>query len=428
MRSRIGRVAGAIAVICGLVAALGATAPSALAARTFDSEITGVGNPSRNGGVIPSFSGPTRVGIEANDQVRITSRNNLYKYDPYPSQTLLLPQPDQSSAWDGFGQNELSIASDFATGQLFVSEWNSRIVYSFDHNDVPQPLWDTSHGTAGHGMFIAFDNSPTYSGGRLYQSLLSPENAIEAFDAARRPVDFPASAPYITDNSLTGTPEGPFGEVGYITVDSLGNIYVVDQQKGVVDEFDSSGTFVQAFTGFGAPGGFTVPESEHVPDAVAVDPTDGNVLIETENEFQFKEEVDEFDSSGNYLGQITADPHGPLGAASFPLFIERHGSGDLDLNSAGYLYLPSRREGEGSPVDIFTPNPPVPDVAYGPVLAPSPTGGALSASGQSERRRRSHLVPLRIRHLDVVRLGPASVRTGRRTSRPRPTSVRRSPG
>jgi hypothetical protein len=370
----IRRIIGISALLCATLVVLGASASSALAVRTYDSEITGVGNPSRTGGVIPSFAGPTRLAIMANDQVWITNSNNLYKYNAYPSQTYLGPPPDLSLLWNASGSNEFTLAVDDATGRLFVAE-ASRIVYSLDSNGVAQPSWDTSFGQAAAGMWMAIDNSATDSGGRLYLSLRTPENDVEAFDTFRHPVDFPASAPYIDGNSITGTPGGPFGAVGYIAVDSHGNIYVVDQGKAVVDEFDSSGTFIRTFDGAGAPGGFTLPESERVPNAVAIDPTNGNVLIETENEFQFTEAVNEFDSSGNYLSQI-----GPLGAASFPLFIERRGQGDLRVNSNGYLYLPSRQAGDVSQVDIFTPNPPVPDVSSKPVSAPTTTAGTLNAT------------------------------------------------
>ena len=50
-----------------------------------------------------------------------------------------------------------------------------------------------------------------------------------------------------------GRPAGPFGHAWNITVDCAGNIYVVDKGKHVVDEFHSSGEFVQEFTAPGLP-------------------------------------------------------------------------------------------------------------------------------------------------------------------------------
>ena len=91
---------------------------------------------------------------------------------------------------------------------------------------------------------------------------LSPENDVEVFDAARRPVDFPATASYITDNKLTGTPKGPFGERATYSVDSIGDLFVCRRGQNVVDEFDSSGIFLRAFP---APGG-EIPAGRPGPD------------------------------------------------------------------------------------------------------------------------------------------------------------------
>ncbi len=108
------------------------------------------------------------------------------------------------------------------------------------------------NGIAGQsGIHIAIDNSNTFSRGRVYLSLESPEDDVEILDAAQRPVDFPATASYIDGNLMTGTPSGSFGDVQNITVDSNGNIYVTDTANGVVDEFDSTGTFLRTLT---APG------------------------------------------------------------------------------------------------------------------------------------------------------------------------------
>jgi hypothetical protein len=372
-----------VATLAVLGAAFVVQVAPALGARTYETAITGVGNPARQGGVLSGFEASIRVALDENDQLRLINGNNLYKYDAFPSQTLLSPQPDLSAAWNGFGCNEFNLAVDNATGTLYVAEWSRRL-YSLDKDQVVQPTWDTSHENAGGGFFVAFDNSQTYSGGRLYLSLRTPENAVEAYDRGRRPVDFSASAPYIADNVLTGTPSGPFGEVGYVAVDGNGDIYVVDQGKAVVDQFDSSGTFVRTFDGTGSPGGFTGNPGEFLPDAVAVDPITGNVLIETENTNTFSETVKEFDSSGNYLSQISSDPDGGI-EASGPNRCGTRNQGDLRFSSDGYLYLPVRSSNPApgrleSKLDIFSTNPPVPAVEYQPVSSPTTTAGTLHAT------------------------------------------------
>ena len=306
----IRNVIGAVAVFSVTLAVLGASASFALAARSYDSEITGAGAPDRTGGTITSFQSASRIAIERNDQVRILNRNALYKYDAYPSQTLLGSPPDLTLGWPIFNILEFNLAADYATGQLFVAERFSRTLYTVNANNVAEQPWDTSPGVAseGFGLFVAVDNTNSYSGGRLYLSLVAPENVVAVYDNQRRPVDLPATASYIKGNRLTGTPAGPFGKVGYLAVDTEGNIYVVDQGHQVVYEFDSSGTYMRTFDGTGAPGEFS-------PSAVAVDPTNGNVLIEVENISSGRMAVDEFDSAGNFLNVITSDAHGLLEAS-----------------------------------------------------------------------------------------------------------------
>ncbi len=232
------RVVIGIAVLCVSFCMLALGASSALADRTFDSIIT-------------PFNGPTAVDFDANGNVWISDRgqlNNppgqagLYKYNPYPSRTLLA-EPNTYDPWQYYSSafSWLSInppmrfSSPSRTGAQLTSSPGTTGIFLRE--------WSSINGTAGQsGIHIAIDNSNTFSRGRVYLSLESPEDDVEILDAAQRPVDFPATASYIDGNLLTGTPSGSFGDVQNITVDSSGNIYVTDAAfNGVVDEFDSAG-------------------------------------------------------------------------------------------------------------------------------------------------------------------------------------------
>ena len=79
-------------------------------------------------------------------------------------------------------------------------------------------------------------------------------------DGAGAPAAFTGSASYISGAQLTGTPEGQFGELGGVTVDSAGNLYVLDRGQGdAVDEFNSAGVFVSRTSGLSTPSGFIGP-------------------------------------------------------------------------------------------------------------------------------------------------------------------------
>ena len=242
----------------------------------------------------------------------------VYKYAPFPSQTRCsVPNTYESFSYYIFW---LQPAVDNATGEVLIAQSNGRTLNFFvprdalarSANEAGQAetyCWTAmgSHQRGQHvlqlhpNMHVAFDNSGTFSKGRVYLALTSPENDIEVFDNEERPVAFPATANYITKYKLTGTPSGNFGEVGYVAVDSLGNIYVTDWGKQVVDEFDSSGTFLRSF-----PSPRAASALGPATGGVAIDPTNGNVLI-TEGGYNAETEeggVREFDAWGNYLGTV----------------------------------------------------------------------------------------------------------------------------
>ena len=102
------------------------------------------------------------------------------------------------------------------------------------------------HGFGGGYLYVAADNSGGPGNGRFYVSAAAyPADHIQAFEANRSEHEFSDhAAEYVSGNTITGTPGGPFAEPWNITVDSAGNIYVIDQGKHVVDEFHSSGEFV----------------------------------------------------------------------------------------------------------------------------------------------------------------------------------------
>jgi hypothetical protein len=342
-----------LVALCGALCALAGSAGSASAARSYN---TPVGE---------SFSQPNTVVFDANKDIWVSDsghfipnqssrgQNGLYQLDAFPSQHLL-EVPDTYPAFEFFILS-IQVAVDQSTGQVFASQANGRAVdiftptggkYVFTHawtgiNEVTNCCPGDVH--------IAIDNSNGFSRGRVYLSLTAPENDVEALDAGQRPVDFPATASYIKDNRLTGTPSGPFGQVEQVSVDSNGNLYVVDAGKSVVDEFDSTGTFLRTFPDPSASGGY--PGS----GGVGVDPTNGNVLITAFGG------ISEYDSSGNFIETVP----GSNGAQGVP-----------SVNPEGYLYTPNNN---GS-VGIFNPDTPFAKISYAPVSSPTTTSGTLNAT------------------------------------------------
>jgi hypothetical protein len=341
-----------LAAVLGAILVLAlAAAPAAASTRGFDSKITG-------------FSGAYSVALDGNgflwasDRGRLLEtpgQNGIYKYSPYPSSSLLLT-PNTYAVW-GYYILDLQLAIDDHTGEIFVAQSNGRTVDIFEEDGEFSHEWSSIGESKQCGfsctpdIHIAIDNTNTPSRGRVYLSLTSPENDVEVFDAGERPVDFPATASYIKNNRLTGTPSGRFGQVGFVTVDASGNIYVVDWENQEVDEFDSTGTYLRSFPDPGASQGYPGR------GGVGVDPTNGNVLIANGH-------ITEYDENRNLLGTITEDASGNIQDQPSPA-----------VNSNGYLYVPNN-----DIVDIFKPAAVVPKISYGAVGAPSPTAGTLTAT------------------------------------------------
>ncbi len=109
------------------------------------------------------------------------------------------------------------------------------------------------------------------------------------------------------ESSATAVVDGIAVDSGDATVASAGDIYVlIENSTAHVDEFTSEGCFVREFTQAMVP--------EKLPDGngvfgnyirgVAVDPTDGDVLIQ-DLDSSGNEVVDEFTESGELLGKVT---------------------------------------------------------------------------------------------------------------------------
>lgn len=335
-----------------LAAFLAAASPAAAAQRTYDSQITG-------------SNSPTAIAIDSADHVWISenpppsTHPQLSEYDAYPSQTPILRLP-------GYGGNPARMAVDDSEGLLYIG--NTVL-------DASTGAFSSSWQPLPDFFGLAVDNSGNASNEKVF---IAEGGGVYAFDPNHNAVDFKASAPYISANQLTGTPAGPFdfgyahntaftyGEGSILATDPEGDIYVAESGRHRVDEFAPSGEFIREF-GAAVPAPFT-------PYALAVDPTDGNLLVVNPQIHDFKSTtepernsgvIDEFSPSGEFIEQISEANGAPFGSL-------RSG---IAVNSAGYLYL-----AEGGAVDIFTPKGNPPKLAYQTPTDQTPTSATLRAT------------------------------------------------
>ena len=341
-------------------AAILISAPPASAARTYDSQTTG-------------FKEPVGVTIDTGNHVWVSDPGKhglISEYSAYPSQELLATRTGNGK-FSRHGASVTRLAVNAANDHLYVAD--STHVDNFNASGYfVSPEWHLCpFGECGAS--VATDNSEGSSRGRVYAAVaLSDEpyadGYVAAFDPNHNEVPFGASESYISGNRIMGTPEGgPFtynfandGGPRSLVVDASGDIFVADSGTNEVYEFESSGEFVHAFTGAEIPGGF----GEVL--GVAVDPTNETVLVVD----RIRGVVDEFSSSGAYLGQITGT--GPSQSTPFGEL-----RGGIAVNSDGYVYLADSFHGV---VDIFSPKAILPKATYGPKVNPTATSEVLKAT------------------------------------------------
>src|SRR3954467_13537620 len=160
-------------VVALAAATVGVSADSALAARAYDSSITPI-------------SVPWSVAFDAsgNAWIPASGTNSVYVQDPYPSQNRLRTIDTSKE----FESQVVQLAIDKSTGNFYLAQSNGRALGVYDEVGNHLETWTAinGHRFGNHpGLHVAVDNSNGYSKGRVYLSLTSPENAIEALDTER---------------------------------------------------------------------------------------------------------------------------------------------------------------------------------------------------------------------------------------------------
>lgn len=67
---------------------------------------------------------------------------------------------------------------------------------------------------------------------------------------------------YLNQFGSYGSANGHFSQIGYVAIDSGGNVWVTDEANNRVQEFNSSGTWLQSI---GGPSPYTCETSPPVP-------------------------------------------------------------------------------------------------------------------------------------------------------------------
>jgi hypothetical protein len=320
-------------------------APSAASAhfvRPFTHQITGICpspgtcEPSK---VIPFGPSPSPLGLA------VDSKDDLWVGNLTP--TFNPPFPLDGFELSGAFAKALSlsterpenIAINLSTGAFYSSNTSDgTTVEIFSAAGAPEGTVNLPHGAAG----IAVDNSSGPSHGSVYvrgdQERGGEESkSIYKFNAVGAAVNFAGCgtcSEYVQGNEIILPPVSGAYEAGdSLAVDpNDGDIYAVATASEVL-EYAPTGELIRAITSAGVPN----PPGDHtggpfggVLQGLAVDPTNGDLLLSVgygygENAVEERGFVDEFDSSGHYLGQITEAEGEPLSGA-YALAADSHGN------------------------------------------------------------------------------------------------------
>jgi hypothetical protein len=175
------------------------------------------------------------------------------------------------------GQNIASAAWSDAAGLLFVADggnlWGLEASGAYSGVDLNESFSSCCN------LLVAADNSGGASNGDLYVAVTGRDLVVRIHGSgseAGGEAPFSEHASYIEGPTLIGTPGGGFGAIEGVAVDSAGNLYVA--QRHAVDEFASSGQFLGEITGTPTgPGGALVPFGEVT--AVGVGAASGDVYV-----------------------------------------------------------------------------------------------------------------------------------------------------
>jgi prepilin-type N-terminal cleavage/methylation domain-containing protein len=154
----------------------------------------------------------------------------------------------------------------------------------------------TGQGQFTYPVSIAFD-----SGGNIYVADTSNQRVQE----------FNSSGTFVQQLGCSGTSACPGGTIQglfqnpeFVAVDKSGNIWVTDTLNNRVQEFNSSGTFVQQLgcSGTNACSNGSGNGQFYNPAGITIDPS-GNIWV---SDF-YNNRIEEFSSSGTYLNQFLSN-------------------------------------------------------------------------------------------------------------------------
>ena len=239
---------------------------------------------------------------------------------------------------------------DPSNGDVYVSDNEHGVVDKFSSSGVYQSqLTGPTGGSFGAPYGLAVDQS----NGDLYVTDQA-HDVVDKFNPAGVYLCQITGAGNATtsssecDSGEPGVPGGSFASPVAVGVEQLtGAVYVVlGSYEGVVDKFNSSGGYVSQVTGdpnraFIYPKGVAVDSTCYLlglsgSACTSFDPSSGDVYMAATSD---SNNVDKFDSAGNYLSELTLFKEGGVYSSAGAMTVDQ---------ARGDLYLVNNADGEPS--------------------------------------------------------------------------------
>ncbi len=262
------------------------------------------------------------IAIDSSGNIYVTSPGNdhIQKFDSSGNEILQFGTPGSG---DGQLNGPTALALD-PSGNVYVVDKNNSRIQKFTSSGV----YVSQFGTDGGGAPETFISSfiPLASGN--IQGITSTDSFNPCF----------------SEFGCGGTEGGEFFDIGGISTDSSGNIYVVDSGNKRVQKFNASGTFLSTWGTQGAGNG-----QFSTPSGISVD-TSGNVYVTDLS----NQNIQKFSSSGTYLSSFGGNGSAENGKFYNPSKVTHDASGNIYVADADSKYI-QKFDSEGNFLMRFSP-------------------------------------------------------------------------